>query len=70
LWPIAGIAALSVAIVGLVASLFIPMAYCRYGCPTGKLLDYLRATSHGRWTRRDTAGFVLLSVAVALTFFA
>ncbi|MCA9183427.1 MAG: FMN-binding protein [Planctomycetales bacterium] len=70
LWPITGIAALSVAIVGLVASLFVPMAYCRYGCPTGKLLDFLRATSHGRWTRRDTVGLVLLFVAVALTFFA
>jgi len=70
LWPITGVAALSVAIVGLVASLFVPMAYCRYGCPTGKLLDYLRASSHGRWTRRDTAGLVLLIVAVALTFVA
>lgn len=70
LWPITGIAALSVAIIGLVASLFVPMAYCRYGCPTGKLLDYLRATTHGRWTRRDTAGLVLLFVAVALTCFA
>ena len=69
LWPITGVAALSVAIIGLVASLFIPMAYCRYGCPTGKLLDYLRSTSHGRWTRRDTVGLVLLGMAVALTFF-
>ncbi len=68
LWPITGVAALSVAIIGLVASLFVPMAYCRYGCPTGRLLDYLRATSHGRWTRRDTAGLVLLSVAVVLSF--
>lgn len=69
LWPITGVAALSVAIIGLVASLFIPMAYCRYGCPTGKLLDYLRATSCSRWTRRDTAGMVLLIIAVALTCF-
>ena len=68
-WPITGIAGLSVAIIGLVASLFVPMAYCRYGCPTGKLLDYLRATSHGRWTLRDTAGLVLLIVAVSLATF-
>ncbi len=70
LWPITGIAALSIACVGLLASLFIPMAYCRYGCPTGRLLDYLRTTSHGRWTPRDTAGLVLLSLAVVLSFVA
>lgn len=70
LWPITGIAALSIACVGLLASLFIPMAYCRYGCPTGKLLDYLRATSHGRWTPRDTTGLALLSLAVVLSFLA
>ncbi len=68
LWPITGIAALSVAVLGLVASLFVPMAYCRYGCPTGKVLDYVRATSHGRWTRRDTAGLVMLFIAMVLTF--
>ncbi len=70
LWPITGIAALSIACVGLLASLFIPMAYCRYGCPTGKLLDYLRTTSHGRWTARDTAGLLLLCLAVILSFVA
>ncbi len=68
LWPITGIAALSIAVAGLLASLFVPMAYCRYGCPTGKLLDYLRVTSHGRWTSRDTVGLVLLALAVLLAF--
>ena len=26
---------------GLVAALFVPMAYCRYGCPTGAMLNFL-----------------------------
>ncbi|QDS96478.1 Electron transport complex subunit RsxG [Roseimaritima multifibrata] len=30
------------AVVTIVISLFEPMAYCRYGCPTGQLLTYLR----------------------------
>ncbi len=38
----AGAATIIVAIAGLVASLFVPMAYCRYGCPTGAVLGYLR----------------------------
>lgn len=38
----AGVATIVVAIVGLIASLFVPMAYCRYGCPTGAVLGYLR----------------------------
>ena len=41
-WPAAGWATLAVFGVGLVASLFKPMAYCRYGCPTGALLRLVR----------------------------
>ncbi|TWT83764.1 putative electron transport protein YccM [Planctomycetes bacterium CA13] len=61
---IAGWATITVAIVGLVASLFVPMAYCHYGCPTGAVLGYVRLTgSSGRWNRRDT-------LATCLTIFA
>ncbi|MFT5123913.1 MAG: NosR/NirI family nitrous oxide reductase transcriptional regulator [Verrucomicrobiales bacterium] len=45
LFKTAGIATLSVALVGLVFSLFVPMAYCKYGCPTGAVLGFVR--SHG-----------------------
>jgi len=34
-----------IAVVGLIVSLFIPQAYCRFGCPTGALLKLVR--SHG-----------------------
>ena len=32
---------IGVAVSGLAFSLFTPMAYCRYGCPTGALLKFL-----------------------------
>ncbi len=51
---IAGWATISVAVVGLIASLFVPMAYCRYGCPTGALLDFVRFHSRSDvWSGRD-----------------
>lgn len=59
-WRAAGWATVSIAIAGLVASAFVPMAYCRYGCPTGAVLDYVR--THGtatQWTRRDTVALTL-----------
>lgn len=61
----AGVAAAVIAIVGLVASLFVPMAYCRYGCPTGALLQFLRF--HGRSDRlsvHDALAAVLALTAV------
>jgi hypothetical protein len=60
----AGIATIVVAIVGLIAAAFVPMAYCKYGCPTGLLLSFVR--SHGKadsFGRRDfVAGLLALGV--------
>ncbi len=67
-WYVAGAATIVVAVVGLVASLFVPMAYCRYGCPTGTLLNYLRSSSRSGWSRRDTIGCVLLVAACAMYY--
>jgi NosR/NirI family transcriptional regulator, nitrous oxide reductase regulator len=65
---ITGWASLSIAIVGLAASLFVPMAYCRFGCPTGALLNYLRRNAaSGRWNRRDSLA-ALLVVLGAVAF--
>jgi NosR/NirI family transcriptional regulator, nitrous oxide reductase regulator len=41
---VAGWASIAIATVGLLASLFTPLAYCRYGCPTGALFKLLRFT--------------------------
>jgi len=47
---VAGIPALAIFGVGLVASARYPMAYCRHACPTGALLDHVRL-------HRKSAGF-------------
>jgi uncharacterized protein with FMN-binding domain len=64
---VAGWATTAIAVFGLVASLFVPMAYCRYGCPTGAMLDFLRFNSHSdRWSGRDW--FVVAVGVLALVF--
>ncbi len=40
----AGAATIALAVAGLIASLFVPMAYCHYGCPTGALLEFIRGS--------------------------
>jgi hypothetical protein len=65
----AGVATIAIAVAGLVASLFVPMAYCHYGCPTGALLELVRA--HGpadRFGRRDVAALVLVGLAELLAW--
>lgn len=59
----------SIAVLGLVASCFVPMAYCRFGCPTGAVLSFIRL--HGRSQEvglRDAAALLCLLLAAMLTF--
>ncbi|MFT7676599.1 MAG: NosR/NirI family nitrous oxide reductase transcriptional regulator [Planctomycetota bacterium] len=66
-YSIAGWPTLVIAAVGLAVSLFIPMAYCKYGCPTGALLEFLRFNAKsGEWSNRDWAALALLGVAACL----
>lgn len=64
---VAGAIPIAIAVIGLAVSMFIPMAYCRYGCPTGSLLDFLRfnGRSH-RFTRKDAAAVGIFCIAVVL----
>ena len=65
-WRAAGRATLIIAAVGLIASIFIPQAYCRYGCPTGALLRLV--WSHGasdRFGWRDWFALALVVLAFA-----
>jgi NosR/NirI family nitrous oxide reductase transcriptional regulator len=63
-WRAAAWVPLAIAVAGLVASIFIPQAYCRYGCPTGALLTLVRTSGAGdRWGRRDAALAMLIGVA-------
>ena len=50
--------------VGILAALFLPQAYCHYGCPTGAMFKFL-THAPGRWTSKDTiAGSLVLAAAV------
>jgi thiamine biosynthesis lipoprotein len=61
---------LGLAVVGLVASVFVPQAYCKYGCPTGALLKFVRTSNvEERWARRDTLAALVLSVGSVIAFF-
>lgn len=64
---VAGWITISVALVGLIASLFVPMAYCRFGCPTGAVLNFLRFNSKsGNLNGRDllAIGALVLGLSV------
>jgi NosR/NirI family nitrous oxide reductase transcriptional regulator len=63
----ASLATIVIAVAGLVAAAFVPMAYCKYGCPTGLILSFVR--SHGRadtFGRRDYAAGLLVLLTVGL----
>ncbi len=63
----AGWATIAVAVVGLIASLFIPQAYCRYGCPTGALLEFVRSHGrHDRFGRRDVAAALMVALVALI----
>lgn len=63
-WRLATLASILIAAAGLAASCFIPMAYCRYGCPTGELLNYVRFRRANHWlTRRDIFALACLGLA-------
>ncbi|MGV3484802.1 MAG: 4Fe-4S binding protein, partial [Planctomycetaceae bacterium] len=67
LFRIAGWASIALAVGSLAIAAWVPMAYCRLGCPTGRLLDHLRrsADSH-RVTLPDYVAAGLLATAWAL----
>ena len=70
-WVLKGAAAVSagLAIVGLIASVFVPQAYCRFGCPTGELLQLVKSGgSQDRIQRRDllAAGVVLALTVIVV----
>lgn len=67
LFRIAGWGTIGVAVAGLVASLFMPMAYCRYGCPTGALLKFVRYTGAAdRFGMRDAVALVFVLGAAVI----
>jgi Na+-translocating ferredoxin:NAD+ oxidoreductase RnfG subunit len=64
---IAGWSAIVIAVTGLVASLFVPMAYCRYGCPTGALLKFVRYSGQGDgFGRKDLLALAFVLAAAVM----
>ena len=69
-WEVAGGITIAIALLSLVASAFVPMAYCRYGCPTGAVLKLFEFKKGGDgWNKRDYLSFALLGLALLLYFF-
>jgi len=63
----AGVVSIYIAVTGLLASLFVPQAYCHYGCPTGAFFEFMR--SHGRADHFGKADFVAaLFLLIAVLF--
>lgn len=67
IFGIGGVVSIAIALVGLVVAAFIPQAYCKYGCPTGLVLDYARTRRHETGlTHRDAWAAGLLLSALLL----
>jgi polyferredoxin len=67
LFRIAGWASLIIAILGAIAAMFQPLAYCKYGCPTGALFKLLRFTGdQDRLGIRDWLAAALLATAALI----
>ena len=65
-WRVAGASALAIAVIGLVASLFVPLAYCKYGCPTGAVFKLLRYAGDGdRLGRKELGAAIVIAAAAA-----
>jgi Na+-translocating ferredoxin:NAD+ oxidoreductase RnfG subunit len=68
-WRAAAISSLIVAIGGIIFSLFVPMGYCRYGCVTGGLLNYLRRNpNNSKLQRADYLSLACLIVGSVIYF--
>jgi Na+-translocating ferredoxin:NAD+ oxidoreductase RnfG subunit len=67
IYEAAGIASITIFVVSLVLSWFEPMAYCRFGCPTGALLDHVRRHKQtGNWTPADWLATACLIMSLGI----
>ncbi len=70
-WVLGGGAAVAavIAVLGLLGSLFVPNAYCHYGCPTGALLRFVRSSSTSEtFGSKDRWAGVILILATLVTY--
>ncbi|MFO0944213.1 MAG: hypothetical protein U0930_26185, partial [Pirellulales bacterium] len=69
IWSVAGASSIILALVSIVISAKVPMAYCKFGCPTGRLLEYTRRTRQSGKLNWQDALVVLISGVVWLAYF-
>ena len=60
-WYVAGMTSIALAIASLAVSTVVPMAYCQYACPTGRLLNYVRRSAAA--TRVTIADILAVMIA-------
>ncbi|MDB6072562.1 MAG: 4Fe-4S binding protein, partial [Verrucomicrobiaceae bacterium] len=66
-WRVAGLSTIVIAVIGLVAALFVPLAYCKYGCPTGAVFKLLRYTGDSdRLGKKDFVALLVIACVIAL----
>ncbi|MEZ6125009.1 MAG: 2-phosphosulfolactate phosphatase [Planctomycetaceae bacterium] len=63
IWYVAGISSLLLAAGSLLVSVRIPMAWCRYGCATGRLLDFIHSSRSAWFTLADGVLVILNVIA-------
>jgi len=64
---IAGWGSFALALATLALAAVIPMGYCRLGCPTGRMIDYLRRTAlSDRIQKSDFVAIGMLLIALVL----
>lgn len=65
LWGIASWSAIGFAVATIGFSAFVPMGYCRLGCPTGRLIEHVRLKSSGGiWALFDWGAIGLLAIGL------
>lgn len=56
---------IAIGLTGLIISVFLPLGYCRYGCPTGFIFKFLRWRGSGdRFSRMDRGGLVIMGFSL------
>ncbi len=66
-WQAAGWITITLLIASLIFASFVPMGYCRYACPTGKLLEFVRFHHRAeRFGKKEIAGAIFLAAAILL----
>lgn len=63
IWYVSGTASIVLAVTSLLWARYEPMAWCRFGCGTGRLLDYIRRNAAS--TKITLADVVVTALAVA-----